>query len=200
MTVLLPRLPFEGTPNQSARVPASRKPTLVVVHAWGNKPASSASEARRLFAGNVNYMQRPDVQVSAHVVYGGTLGEAKGQAVQLVRWERKAWTQAAVNSAAVSVESADAIWHGRDPDGMAQLARIVAFFCHKMRVPPRWARSPDQIGVARHLDLGALGNPNHHACPTAEGEPWARFLQLVRAEHKRCGFRRTWGAGVWRPL
>ena len=200
MPVVLPRLPYAGTPNQSVRTPANRKPTLIVVHAWGNKPAASAAEARRLFAGNVSYMQRPASQVSAHVVYGGTLGDAKGEAAQLVPWQSKAWTQAAVNSAALSVESADAIWHGGDPEGMRQLARIVAFFCHKTNIPPAWVKSPAGVGVCRHLDLGALGNPNHHACPTADEAPWRTFMRMVQAEHKRGGFRRSWGRGTWRPL
>ena len=51
-----------------------------------------------------------------------------------------------------------------------------------------------------HLDLGALGNPNHHACPTADVIVWRDFVQLVRHEYNRGGFRRTWGRGTWRPL
>lgn len=198
--VILPRLPFLETPNQSARVPPNRRPTLIVVHTWGNPPATSPERARELYAGNVAYMRNPQVQVSAHIVYGGKLGDPKGQAVQLVRWERKAWTQAAVNSAAVSVESADAIWHSLDEPGFAQLARIVAFLCHKTGIPPTWARSPAAAGVARHADLGALGNPSGHVDPTLNLNLWRRFIRAVKAEHDRGGWRRTWGAGVWRPL
>lgn len=198
--VILPRLPFVDTPNQSARVPASRKPTLIVVHAWGNKPARTPAEARSRFDGNVKFMQSASSQVSAHVVYGGKLGDEHGQAAQLVRWERKAWTEAAVNSAGISVESADAIWHGLDDPGMAQLARIVAFWCHKTGIPPAHAKQAGACGVARHLDLGLLGNPNHHACPTVDPAPWAQFMRLVRAEFNRGGFRTRWGAGQWRPL
>lgn len=198
--VLLPKLPYHETPNQSARVPANRKPTLVVVHAWGNRPARSAGEARRLFDGNVDYMSNPASQVSAHVVYGGTLGAEHGQAAQLVPWDRKAWTEAAVNSAGLSVESADAIWHDGDPDGFAQLARIVAFICHKTNIPPEWSTTPTGAGVCRHLDLGALGNPNHHVCPTADVGLWRAFMRAVRREHERGGFRARWGRGTWRPL
>lgn len=197
--VVLPDLPFLGTPNESARVPADRKPTLIVVHAWGNEPATTAAQARSLFLGNCNYMRTPG-RDSAHVVYGGKLGDPHGQAAQLVAWNRKAWTQAAVNSAALSVESADAIWHGHDDPGMAQLARIVAFMCHKANIPPVWAREPSKVGVARHLDLGALGNPDHHACPTSAIAPWSTFMAMVRHEATRGGFRPSWGREQWRPL
>lgn len=200
--VTLPRLPFVDTANQSDRRPAGRRPTLIVVHAWGNPPATTPEEARARFAGNVNYMQRRSskVKVSAHVVYGGKLGDPRGQAAQLVRWERKAWTQAGLNSAALSVESADAIWQGLDEPGFEQLARIVAFFCHKTGIPPTWARLPSSVGVARHLDLGALGNPDHHADPTTSTVLWRRFVRRVREECDRGGFRRTWGAGTWKHL
>lgn len=198
--VVLPLLPYLASVNQSARVPADRRPTLIVVHAWGNPPATTAAEARARFAGNVNYMRTPASQVSAHVVYGGTLGNAKGQAAQLVAWDRKAWTEAAVNSAGLSIESADAIWHGGDPRGFRQLARIVAFICHKTNIPPVWTRSPASVGVTRHLDLGALGNPDHHVCPTGDENVWRAFMKQVLAEHDRGGFRDSWGAGTWRPL
>lgn len=200
MTVILPDLPFEGTPNESARVPESRKPTLIVVHAWGNAPARTPAEALSRFAGNVAFMRNPASEVSAHVVYGGTLGYAKGHAVQLVEWHRKAWTEAAINSAGLSIESADAIWHGLDPAGMRQLARIVAFMCHKTNIPPRWTRAMSVPGFCRHLDTGALGNPNHHACPTADRAPWDTFVRMVSAEAKRGGFRESWGAGHWRQI
>lgn len=198
--VVLPDLPFLDTPNQSARVPLDRKPTIIVAHAWGNAPAKTAAQARSRFAGNVNFMRDAASEVSANVVYGGTLGDAKGQAAQLVAWERKAWTQAAINSAALSVESADAIWHELDPRGFAQLARIVAFMCHKTNISPMWAHTPAAVGVARHIDLGALGNPDHHACPTTDVAMWQAFIKLVQHEHRRGGFRKSWGKGQWRPL
>lgn len=198
--MILPDLPYLTTPNESARNPAGRKPTLIVVHAWGNKPATTQAQARSLFAGNVNYMRTASSQVSAHVVYGGTLADPRGAAVQLVEWQRKAWTEAAVNSAGISIESADAIWHGHDDGGLEQLARIVAYLCKRTNIPPRWAKTPAGVGVARHLDLGALGNPNHHVCPTGDVLVWKRFMRLVLKEHKRGGFRKTWGRGELRPL
>ena len=198
--MILPELPYLTTPNESARNPAGRKPTLIVVHAWGNQPATTPAQARARMAGNVNYMRTASSQVSAHVVYGGTLGDPRGQAVQLVEWQRKAWTQAAVNSAAISIESADAIWHGHDEHGLEQLARIVAFLCKRTNIPPTWAGCSSAVGVARHLDLGALGNPNHHVCPTGDVAAWKRFMRLVKKEHDRGGFRKTWGRGELRPL
>ncbi len=198
--VILPPLSWRETPNQSARVPANRKPTLIVVHRWGNEPATTPAEARGLYAGNVSFMCSARSEVSAHVVYGGKLGNPKGQATQLVAWDQKAWTQAAANSACLSIESADAIWTGHDEPGLQQLARIVAFLCHKTNIPPTWVQSPSAVGVCRHLDLGALGNPNHHVCPTANTALWRRFMREVRDEYNRGGFRPRWGRGTWRPL
>lgn len=199
----MPRLPYVGTPNQSTRTPAGRKPHLLVIHAWGNPPATTPAEARSRFLGNVAYMQRASVQVSAHVVYGGCLGNPKGEAAQLVPWNRKAWTQAALNSACLSIESADAIWHKTghnqtaDDEGFAQLARIAGFICKRAGIPPTWSRSPSTPGVTRHADLGALGNPSGHVDPTLILPLWRRFLRAVEHEYERGDYIRRWGRGTW---
>ncbi len=202
MTVVLPSLAWRETPNQSARQHGA-KPRLVVVHRWGNPPATTRTEAVSRLAGNVNYMCSPTTDVSAHVVYGGSLCPRSARAFQLVEWQRKAWTQADLNSVSLSVESADAIWTPRatqttltlDEDGLAQLARIVGFLCLRAGVPVRWARSATQEGIARHMDLGALGNPNGHTCPTTNEQLWRRFVKAVQGEVERGGYRKRWGRG-----
>lgn len=198
--VFLPPLPYRATPNRSLRNPPSRKPSLIVLHSWGSPAATSPVEARQRFAGVTNYLCDPDVQVSAHVVYGGKLGDPDGEAVQLVPWDQKAWTQAGLNSACLSVESADAIWRGHDEPGFLQLARIVAFWCHKTKIAPIWTVNPAVPGVTRHVDLGPLGNPSGHVDPTLDVKLWRRFVEAVRLEHVRGGFRPTWGRGEFRPL
>lgn len=197
-------LPFETTPNESARLHGVR-PHLVVVHTWGNAPADDPAEAAGFFEGNVLFMRAAAADVSAHVVYGGQMIPANHRrAVQLVEWQRKAWTQAGANSFSYSVESADAIWtpapdwqRTRDEAGLAQLARIVAFMCLRSRIPATWARNVNTPGIARHRDLGTVGNPSGHTDPTGSVKLWQRFVAMVQAELARGGFRRTWGRGNW---
>lgn len=197
MAHVLPALPFEETPNESARLHGAR-PHLIVVHTWGNEPATTPGEAAARFEGNVAFMRRASSQVSAHVVYGGQLiPRGKRRAVQLVRWDRKAWTQAGANSFAYSVESADAIWQAGDDAGFRQLARIVAFMSLRSGIPATWARTVNQTGIARHRDLGAVGNPSGHTDPTGNVALWRSFVAAVQDELRIGGFRKTWGRGTW---
>ena len=206
MMAVLPAMGFQQTPNQSARL-AGVQPHLVVLHTWGVPPATTPSGAASRFEGVVSYLSNPRVEVSAHVVYGGTLiPRGRRRCVQQVRWERKAWTQAGCNSFAYSIESADAIWTPAgdasrdgtiDERGLAQLARITAYICTRAGIPPRWTLDPNRAGVTRHRDLGKLGNPSGHTDPTGDRELWQRFMGMVRLEHERGGFRKTWGRGTW---
>lgn len=204
MAHVLPELPFEATPNESQRLHGAR-PHLIVVHTWGNPPASSPAEAESRFEGNVSFMRDPGSQVSAHVVYGGQLvPEGKRRAVQLVEWQRKAWTQAGANSFSYSIESADAIWlpapdwrETRDEAGLRQLARIVGYISLHSRIPAAWAKTVGMRGIARHRDLGPVGNPSGHVDPTGNVQLWLRFLHLVQDELERGGYRPTWGHGTW---
>lgn len=198
--VVLPELSWAGTPNESART-AGAKARLVVLHRWGVKPAETREEAVSRLAGTVAYLRKPEVEVSAHVVYGGSLCPASQRAVQLVKWDRKAWTQAALNSVALSIECADGVWEpagkGKvlDEPGLAQVARMTGWLCLHGGVPAVWASGPEGRGIARHLDLGELGNPNGHSCPTTDTVLWRRFVSMVRAEVERGGYRKSWGRG-----
>jgi N-acetyl-anhydromuramyl-L-alanine amidase AmpD len=128
--------------------------------------------------------------VSAHI-----LTDSNREAVQLVPWDRKAWTCAAFNSVSYNLEVDDDAWTGSDPDAMRTAARIVAFLCKRTGIPPTWTRAPhDAPGVCRHYDLGIAGGG--HTDPTTDANIWRHFMERVHAEHERGGFRPTWGAGT----
>lgn len=181
----LPTLPMRPSPNRSSR--NGRRPRLVFVHVWGGGT----------FAGVEEWLTDPKSQASSHVVYAGELGPDAGHAVQLVPFELKAWTECELNPVGLSVESADAIWHGQDAAGFARLARIVAALCHFHLDACRPVTAAGILagshGFTRHADAGALGC-GHLVCPTADLELWQQFSDRVLAEYRHGGFRRSWGA------
>lgn len=182
--VVLPGLAWTPT---AARGPRYGHPvSLVVVHRWGVRYVSPAGEAAS-YRGVINYFLDPANDASAHVVYPGSA--VPNQATQMVRWDDYAWAEAAYNPAADDVESADAIWLGKDPAGFRQLARIVAFRLHQRRLPPLWS---SVRGFCRHADLGAAGG-GHPLCPTTDLTLWRSFVRAVQIEAQRGGFRKTWG-------
>lgn len=204
MPTVLPELPYQESPNQSARAD-TKAPYLIVLHSWGNAPATTPAKARLRFAANLNFMLSPSSEISAHVVYGGCLGDPAGQAVQIVPWHRKAWTEKSFNSVSYSIESADAIWAVKegvtvyDEAGLKQLARIVGFLCTKTGIPPVWSRDPlHKPGLVRHYDLGLAGGG--HTDPTTNRDLWMRFIYMVKAEVKRGDYRPSWGKGTLRHL
>lgn len=180
----LPELPYDQSPNQSDR--GGRRARLVFVHVWGGGH----------FDGVVSWLRSSSSQASAHVVYAGERGPDAGRAVQLVPWARKAWTQCDLNSVGLSVESADAIWQGRDAGGFARLARIVAALCHFHLDACRYVDANGIVagshGFTRHADAGQLGC-GHLSCPTTDLELWAQFRSRVVEEYRRGGFRPSWG-------
>lgn len=179
-TVDLPPLPFKRSPNQSTR--GGRRVRLVFVHVWGGGT----------FDGTVSWLRNPTSEASAHVVYGN------GEAVQLVPFAAKAWTECDLNAVGISVESADAIWKGRDPHGFAQLARIVAGLCH-FHLEPTQARYVTSAGILSgaqgftfHRTAGALGCGHTH-CPSDDAELLMQFRNRVFAESQHKGWRKAWG-------
>lgn len=180
----VPPLPFDQSPNSSSR--NGRRQRLVFVHRWGGGS----------FAGVRSWLSNPESQASAHLVYAGEKGGDAGKAVQLVRFADKAWTECELNPVGLSIESADAIWLGRDPEGFARLARIVALLCHlhldACRAVPAAGIVRGSHGFTRHRDAGALGC-NHPDCPTADAHLWQQFAGRVVAEHRHGGFRDRWG-------
>src|SRR5215471_597059 len=184
MSAVLPKLDWEPTTARGDR--HGSKIAIVVVHRWGVRYTTEKAEAVT-YHGVINYFKNRQNEASAHVVYPGSA--VPGEATQMVKWADYAWAQAAYNPVAVEIESADAIWLGKDSAGFKQLARMVAYLVHKHRLPPVWSH---ERGFCRHGDLGSAGG-NHPACPTTEMDQWKAFTRLVQIEHKRGGFRRTWG-------
>lgn len=180
-SVAAPDLPYRPSPNHSSR--NGRRPRLVFVHVWGGGS----------FASVCNWLSDPESQASAHMVYGGT---ENGIATQLVPFAEKAWTECELNPVGISVESADAIWHGHDAHGFAQLARIVALLCHLHLDACRPVSASGIVagshGFTRHADAGALGC-GHLSCPTSDLALWRQFAERVVAEYRHGGFRARWG-------
>jgi hypothetical protein len=154
-------------------------PYLVVVH----RPVGSYASAEQT-------LTSPAAQVSAHI-----LTDSIREAVQLVPWNRKAWTCASFNSASYNLEIDDNAWDGSDPAAFATAARIAAFLCKRTGIPPAWSSDPLRVpGLVRHYDLGRAGGG--HTDPTTDARLWLDFVKAVRREYDRDGFRPTWGVGT----
>lgn len=180
----LPELHWVPTQAEGSR--GGSKVQHVVVHRWGDRVRTPNQEAAE-YLGVVRFFLNPDNRASAHIVFPGSA--ALGKATQMVAWDRMAWAEAAYNPTSDDIESADNIWLGHDPQGLAVLARIVAFRLHKHGLPAVWSH---ERGFCRHADLGMAGG-GHTECPTTDIAVWRHFARLVQAEHQRGGFRHRWG-------
>lgn len=179
---ILPRLERNITPNSSSRLGAPV--TKIWEHRWGGGT----------FGGTESWLDNPVSRASSHLVYAGERGRDAGRCVQMVPWNRKAWTEGFFNRTGISIESADAIWLGKDPEGFACLARITAFLCQENKLPPNWrrGRTLPLRGFTRHADgLAAAGG--HVFCPTTDMELWWQFVSRVKQEAKHGHFRASWG-------
>jgi len=133
-------------------------------------------------------------QVSAHI-----LTDSNREATQFVPWDRKAWSCVAFNSASYNIEADDQAWTHDDPASLATASRIVAYVCKKTGIPPTWTTAPHQrAGVCRHYDLGIAGGG--HTDPTTDIQVWRRFMELVRGEYDKGGFRPSWGVGALKRI
>src|SRR3954469_23432170 len=121
MTVVLPPLRQHASPNQSARLHGI-VPYLIVLH----RPVGG-------YAGAEQTLTDPATQVSAHI-----LTDSDREAVQLVLWDRKAWTCEIFNSPSYNLEVDDHAWDGSDPAALETAARITAFLCKRTGIPPTW--------------------------------------------------------------
>ena len=182
--VILPKLAWRPTPNQSFRnLNAGQHPYLIVIH----RPVGS-------YHGSVEWLCNPRAQASAHILTEGN-GTGVDVATQLVAWDRKAWHAMAFNSISYGIEVDDDAWDGDDTGAFQTAARIAAFLCHKTGIPPEHSKDPlHKPGIVRHYDLGRAGGG--HTDPTTSPLIWARFLRRVGEELNRGGFRKTWGKGT----
>ena len=179
---VLPPLRWHESPNQSDRL-HEIAPYLVVLH----RPVGAFRGAERV-------LTDPGSQVSAHI-----LTDSNREAVQMVRWDRKAWTCKTFNSVSYNLEIDDAAWDGRDALALHAAARITAFICKRTGIPPLWTLAPqNRPGICRHFDLGIAGGG--HTDPTTDVVYWRDFVELVKAEYDRGGFRPTWGRGELRSI
>jgi len=180
--VVLPKLRQHASPNQSARLHGVA-PYLVVLH----RPVGAYAGAEATLTDPRH--SDPDAAVSAHI-----LTDSNREAVQLVPWDRKAWTCASFNSVSYNLEIDDHAWDGTDPLALTTAARITAFLCKQTGIPPNWSQAPTHTpGIVRHYDLGAAGGG--HTDPTTDVRIWRNFMGLVRHEYDRGGFRPIWGVG-----
>lgn len=183
--IVLPKLGWKTTQAKGSR--NGVHVVRVVLHRWGVAFTNEHAEASS-YQGVMREFMNPANQASAHVVMPGSA--VPGQAMQMVRWSEKAWTEAAYNPSSVEIECADAIWLGHDPHGLAVTARMAAFLLHKYGLP---AVHSTARGFCRHGDLGSAGG-GHTVCPVPAGAHiWDVFTALVKHEAKRGGFRKEWG-------
>lgn len=183
--IVLPKL--DWVPTKACGSRNGSNVTRVVLHRWGVAYTTRAAEARS-YRGVIREFLNPRNGASAHIVFPGSA--VPGRATQMVPWDTKAWTEAAYNPTSVEIESADAVWLGNDPHGLAVLARMTAFLLHKYGLP---AVHSTERGFCRHGDLGAAGG-GHTVCPVPVGAAiWDAFSALVKHEAQRGGFLRVWG-------
>ena len=175
MPVVLPDLKWRWSPSYY-RFRFTRV-WLVVVH----RPVGSYQSA-------IASMCDPKHEAAGHVI----VRDDGKEATQLVPWNCAAWACKAFNRRSDNIETPDWIWTGElTAEKLYVLkvcARIVAFRLHKRKLPARW--STDK-GFCRHYDLGQAGGG--HTDPTTDKHRWLQFVELVRQEAERGGFRKTWG-------
>lgn len=187
--IVLPDLNLVPTRASGSR--NGSKVQRVVLHRWGVSYTSENAEAQS-YKGVINEFLNTKNDASAHIVFPGSA--VPGKATQMVAWNDKAWTEAAYNPSSVEIESADAVWLGKDPHGLAVLARMTAFLLHKYDLP---AVHSTKSGFCRHGDLGSAGG-GHTVCPVPAGAPiWDAFTALVKHEAARGGFRPNWGVDTF---
>lgn len=172
--VALPPLRWKRSPNVSSRHGA--RIDLLTWH-----------ESAGVYRGDVSWLCNPRAEASAHLV----IREDGGEVTQLVKLADKAWHAAAFNPRSVGVEHSNLTAKGYATEAQLRVsARVFAWLCWKLAVPPRFARGGHGRGVCRHLDLGAAGG-GHTQCGPSDAT-WHRFLEMLHDELGRGGFRHTW--------
>lgn len=155
--------------NQSSR--GGVRPKLIVLHTTEGHDRPGVEDLRSLGA----FFDNPNVQASSHVA-----NDRDGNDARYVADERKAWTQAYFNPAALSIEQIGFAAFTRDEwlhHRSAQLkntAEWIAYWAKKHRIP---LRHSTVHGVCQHSDLGAAGG-GHHDC--GDGYPFGHVLNMAR--------------------
>jgi N-acetylmuramoyl-L-alanine amidase-like protein len=159
----LPAVTPDAAPRQAGCVSAfvrnysSRRgvrPRLFVVHYTVSPNRAGWSDVRGITA----LFNRPAFAASSHYVI-----DSEGHCAYIVRESDKAWTQAAANPWAVSVEVINSGREGRlaAAAGLAKIGKVAAAFGKRWRVPMRkGAVSGCRVtrsGIVTHQMLGACG-------------------------------------------
>lgn len=171
MSVVLPPLVWKPSPNYSTRNGAVIR--RIVWHATAGR-----------YAPSVAWLRNPAAQASAHLV----IREDGGECSQLVRLEDKAWHAEAANADSIGVEHASLTADFASHVQRDESARVVAWLCHRYRIPPLDATHRPS-GIVRHRSLGAAGG-GHSDGPSDDA--WGDYLERVHAELVRGGFRKTY--------
>jgi hypothetical protein len=182
--VTLPTLEFAFTEACSSRHGTPVR--LIWLHTWGTPGG--------VIDGVKNFFMNPAHDVSAHFVYAGEKGKDKGRCIQMVHMADKAWTEAAYNSSGISIECADPIWQGKDPAGLARVARITGWLLKRYQLPAQYVdhnHISSGRGFTRHAD-GGLAGGGHTSCPTTNMALWHSFVQMVQHEVAKGGYRTNW--------
>lgn len=137
------------------------------------------------YAGAVSWLCDPRADASAHLV----IREDGGEATQLVRLADKAWHAFPTwNAISIGVEHASRTRGFATHAQMLQSARVFGWLCHLYAIPPVDGMNRPR-GIVYHRELGVSGG-NHFDGPDCS--TWNHFLDLVRQELARGGFRKKW--------
>ena len=180
--VVLAPLVWRRSPNFSSRRGAAV--THLVWHATAGSYAGAVGWLCTPTVYNPDGSVRSGPDASAHLV----VREDGAEVTQLVRLRDKAWHAAAWNGFSVGVEHASV---GRGFASSAQerqSARVFAWLCHLYSIPPLDGLHRPK-GIVYHRELGAAGG-GHFDGPDAS--TWGSYLELVRHELARGGFRKVW--------
>jgi hypothetical protein len=151
--------------NQSSR--NGLKPKIIVLHTTEGHNRPGLSDLRGL----VSFFDNPSSQVSAHVA-----NDAQGNDARIVPDDRKAWTQAAFNSVALSIEQIGFSSQNAFPEAqLRNTARWIAYWSKKFGIPITHSTTR---GVCQHKDLGSEGG-GHHDC--GPDYPLPTVLSMARS-------------------
>jgi hypothetical protein len=160
------------SPNQSSR--RGVRPRLIVIH---STESSNIRGSSRDLRGVADYLCRPSVQASSHVITDGD-----GNSARLVDDRAKAWTCAHYNGVSLNIEqigrAASERW---TRDEIRETARWVARWSKMYGIPIRQGAVRDgrvvRSGVVTHKQLGRLGGGHVDPGPRY---PFTAMLRLAR--------------------
>jgi hypothetical protein len=154
-----------NSPNQSSR--NGMKPRIIVLHTTEGHNRAGLSDVQGL----VSFFGNPNSQVSSHIVNDG-----EGHDARIVPDDRKAFTQKAFNSIALSIEQIGFASQSEFPEAqLRNTAQWIAHWSKKFGIPITHSTTH---GVCQHKDLGIEGG-GHHDC--GPNYPLGRVLAMARS-------------------